>query len=127
MLRSSMKLAFLLHCEGTHDFIALFCLPLSLLLLATRLVGILNFLALLRTAPSFGLGLRSEVLLTGGPELRGGREVEEEEGGREAGGPLFSSLLSLLSPCFAGWDEFLCADCGLPSSTRLLDKRQGKG
>ena len=39
------------------------------------------------SSPSFGLGVRSDVLLTGGSELRGKRREEEEEG-REVGGPL---------------------------------------
>ena len=78
------------------------------------------------SAPSCGLGVRSDVLQKEGPELRGGgKRSGEEEEGREAGGPLFP-LFSLLSPYFAGWDEFSYADCGLPSSTRRLDKRQGK-
>ena len=69
---------------------------------------------------------KSDVLLTEESELRGREEKEGGRGGKRGRRTSLSSLLSLLSPCFAGWEEFLCADCGLPSSTRRLDIRQGK-
>ena len=40
---------------------------------------------------------KSDVLQTGGSELRRGKRKEEEEEGREVGGPLFSSLFFLFS------------------------------
>ena len=77
------------------------------------------------SAPSCGLGVMSEVFQTGGPELREGEEKGGGRGGKRGWQTSLSSLLFLLSPCFAGWDEFSCADCGLPSSTWRLDIRQG--
>ena len=136
ILRSLMGAAFLLHRAGNPDSSSL-CfasspLPLDFLALQRSNAGCSfssgapwwRLCVVSPSAPSCGLGVMSEVFQTGGPELREGEEKGGGRGGKRGWRTSLTSLLFLLSPCFAGWDEFLCADCGLPSSNRRLDKRQ---
>ena len=68
--------------------------------------------------PTFGLGVRGEVLSTGWSELwrRKSREREEERRGKRREVVPTSLFFSSLFP-LSGRDEYSYADCGSPSST----------